>query len=264
MRISPTSIRPTVHLAGDSAHADFREAAATLNSDADLVSIDSSPELIVVAHCRPGSVCPQLLDSLRRAAPLASVVVLAGTWCEGEPRTGRLWQGVHRLYWYEFAAWWRQQLTLRAAGRCPDWARPDELRFVSARRIWSSPSPTSGAVLLNAHDDSTYGALVDVIHRAGYLPIRATANPVPTGLSTSAAIWDGGQLSGDEEQQLSRLCKRIMPTPTIALIDFPRRDRVDRAIEIGAAAVLGKPWSNASLLATLESVTPTRRLPLAA
>jgi hypothetical protein len=264
VRIKPTSVRPTVLFTGDCDHKDFREAAGALTKDADLVLSDSSPELIVVAHARPGSVSFQKLDSLRRAAPLASVLVLAGTWCEGEARTGRVWQGVQRLYWYEFTAWWRQQLTFRAAGACPDWARPDEFRSTRSLRRWHSSSRASHSVLLTTHDDAAYGALADVVLRAGYIPARATGSLVPSGPKSAAAIWDGGQLSPDEEQQLSRLCERVMPMPTIALLDFPRRDRIDRAVEIGASAVLGKPWSNVSLLATLESVIAVRRLPLAA
>ena len=41
----------------------------------------------------------------------------------------------------------------------------------------------------------------------------------------------------------------------MVLLDFPRRDRVDWALEAGAAAVLGKPGLNADLVTTLETIT---------
>jgi AmiR/NasT family two-component response regulator len=40
----------------------------------------------------------------------------------------------------------------------------------------------------------------------------------------------------------------------VVLLDFPRRDRVDRAFKAGAAAVLGKPYLNSDLIATLEAI----------
>jgi AmiR/NasT family two-component response regulator len=39
----------------------------------------------------------------------------------------------------------------------------------------------------------------------------------------------------------------------MALLDFPRRERLQQAIALGATAVLGKPWQNDALVATLES-----------
>jgi AmiR/NasT family two-component response regulator len=44
-------------------------------------------------------------------------------------------------------------------------------------------------------------------------------------------------------------------TPVIVLLDFPRQDRVKQARIAGAVTVLGKPWLNADLLATLGTVT---------
>ena len=40
--------------------------------------------------------------------------------------------------------------------------------------------------------------------------------------------------------------------PVVALLDFPRRDRCEVARRAGAAAVLGKPWLNADLIATIR------------
>jgi hypothetical protein len=41
----------------------------------------------------------------------------------------------------------------------------------------------------------------------------------------------------------------------LGLLDFPRRDRVDQALAIGAAAVVAKPWLNAELIATFDALT---------
>jgi hypothetical protein len=266
VKFSPIQTRPSVLFTGDTDHVDFRDAADLLRTGTNLATANAPPELIVVAHSRPGSVSFEQLESLRRTSPLAGVLVLAGTWCEGEPRTGRPWPGVHRLYWYEFPAWWRRQLARRAAGRCPDWARPEGLHFAAFPALGNSTPRQSGIVLLKTHDAATSDALADVLHRAGYASVRPAVSSTRSIRGASAAIWDGGQLSEFEQRELSRLCAELPTdrTPIVALLDFPRRDRVERALEIGASAVLGKPWVNANLLATIEAIAPRTSRPIAA
>jgi DNA-binding response OmpR family regulator len=119
---------------------------------------------------------------------------------------------------------------------------------------------------LKTYDSTTSDALADVLHRAGYAPFRAAGSILRSMPGARAAIWDGGQLCEFEERELSRLCAELAAdrTPVVALLDFPRRDRVNRALEIGVSAVLGKPWTNAGLLATIEALTARPSLPIAA
>src|SRR3954468_6903276 len=122
-----------VWVVGDTSVADFRDALSIMRDDA-LVWTHSSdaPELVVVAQSRPDSVSHAQYEQFQREAPLAGVLSLLGSWCEGETRTGKPWKGAHRVNWYEFAAWWRRQMRLRNAGRCPDWARVPEFGFSAA------------------------------------------------------------------------------------------------------------------------------------
>ncbi len=232
-----------------------------------VASANKSPELIVVAQSRPGSIDNQCVETLRRTAPLAGIVALAGTWCEGETRTGRPWQGVQRLYWYEFLAWWRRQLALRAAGRCPDWFHPEDARY---RIPFSNPPssepgrrrPRQGLILLQTPHREIAHTFADTLRRAGYATAwQPQSRATTTTRGAIAGIWDGGQLSDREADDLSRFCRRLSAdaVPIVALLDFPRRDRVERAIELGAAAVLGKPWLNADLVTTLQAVLESKK-----
>ncbi|MGH9818364.1 MAG: hypothetical protein ACRD6I_20055, partial [Candidatus Acidiferrales bacterium] len=125
MSLTTNSLRsPSVRLVGDFHHPDFEDAIELLRAGAQIVSTpDIPPELIVVTQSRPDMISDRTIQSIRRSAPLSGIIALLGSWCEGETRTGRPWPGIERLYWYEFPAWWRRQLAVRAAGRCPDWAR---------------------------------------------------------------------------------------------------------------------------------------------
>jgi CheY-like chemotaxis protein len=247
---------PIVQLLGEVDHPDFRDAIDLIGNDSRLVAIlEERPELILVAQSRPDVVCSKELNQLRRTAPLAGIIALLGSWCEGETRTGRPWPGAQRLYWYEFPAWWRRQLQLRAANRCPDWARP--ATQLHRQSVPGHPPLRSGLIVLRTPHRDNADALADALNGAGHSTAwqryrRATAQT----RGALAGIWDGGQLSDAETTDLAAFCEQMSRdrAPVVALLDFPRRNRVDEAYQVGAVAVLGKPYLNSDLLATLEFV----------
>lgn len=263
------AMRPAVQLVGDVNHSDFREAIDLLRTNAQIVNAtNESPELIVIAQSRPGTISSREIEAMRRAMPLAGMVALVGSWGEGETRTGCPWPGVERQHWYEFPSWWRRQLASRAAGRCPDWARPGDLRFricdVGYRNMLSR---NAGLVVVRAAGRETADVLSDLLMREGYAtawqPIGRSLTPIHGAI---AGVWEGGQLSDREADDLSAFCRKLANdgAPVVALLDFPRRDCVDRAREIGAAAVLGKPWLNINLIATLHAIVEQPKLARAA
>lgn len=245
-----------VQLVGDVEHPDFRDAVALVRSSARIADAgDASPELIVVAQSRPQTVRLADVERLRWQNPLAGVVALLGTWCEGETRTGRPWPGISRLYWYEFPVWFGRQLKLRAAGRCPDWSQCDFGLRTSDFGLPIAGRKSRGVVLLSTTSRETADAMSDVLDSAGYASVwQRAGNPAPFVRGAVAGVWDGGQLDEHEVGELTAFCRRLdrNHTPVIAILDFPRRDRIERALQCGAAAVVGKPWRVEDLLATIE------------
>jgi hypothetical protein len=247
---------PLVRVVGQYNHADFRDAIDLLHATATITtSATGLPELIVAAQSVPYAVSPGELQAIRREAPLAGIVGLMGTWCEGEMRTGRPWTGIERIYWYNFPGWWRRQLELRACSACPDWARGSD--GIAGTLSRESDPRRNGLVVVATGTRETALAISDALQAAGYATVWQTLNgnrPVIQG--AIAAIWDGGQLSHEEEVRLAEYCERQGRdnTPVIALLDFPRQDRCERARALGAAAVIGKPWLNSNLIAILNGV----------
>ncbi|HEX2473692.1 MAG TPA: hypothetical protein VHK01_03035 [Lacipirellulaceae bacterium] len=271
--VSPDQL--VVKLLGDIDHPDFRDAIALLRSSAVVNSrTDIPPELIVLAQSRPGAIRDREVERIRHDAPLAGVVALLGTWCEGETRTGQPWPGVPRFYWYEFPVWFRRQAMLRAVGRCPDWSQcdfgltsadpvPGKNRLPGAPvepRIADFGLPNAlgasrGVIELSVSQRDTADAMTDALDAAGYATVWHRQGECGTHVRGAVAgIWDGGQLDESEAAELAAFCRRLerYHTPVIAILDFPRRDRVERVVESGAAAVLGKPWRIDDLLATIE------------
>jgi len=272
---------PTVWFIGNAGHADFRDATAQVRATATvaefadagravtaLSATANGPEVIVLVASRPGAIAARDVELLRRRAPLAGVVALLGSWCEGETRTGRPLAGACRLFWYDFPQWWWRQLTLRSAGRCPDWARPGDCGLPNASLPTPySPrptprQPTAGLVLIDATCRETADALADVLRSAGYASVAAGPRgrwPLARGLV--GGIWEGRQLDEPEMGRLTSFCRHLAAenAPAVALADFPRRDRADAAHKLGAAAVLAKPWLNIDLTDTLERMIAEQR-----
>ncbi len=59
---------------------------------------------IIVAQDRPGQYSFNMFERLHNAAPLTPIIILAGSWCEGEARTGKVWPGATRVYAHQFVA----------------------------------------------------------------------------------------------------------------------------------------------------------------
>jgi hypothetical protein len=101
----------------------------------------------------------------------------------------------------------------------------------------------------------TAAALADALRQAGYATVwKPPGRSMGVARGAAAGIWDGAQLCEREEVSLSAFCRELARdlAPVIALLDFPRRDRAQRARQLGAAAVLGQPWLNIDLVATIE------------
>ena len=66
------------------------------------------PDVFIVLQPRPGSVSTQAINQLHSSAPLAGLLALLGSWCEGEPRTG------YPLQWRRTISWsWRAAASSR-------------------------------------------------------------------------------------------------------------------------------------------------------
>ena len=209
---------------------------------------EQPPDLILVAQPLPGDCTRSDVDRLSAIVPLTRIVVVAGSWCEGELRTGSPPAGVVRLYWHEVDGWWRAALRRYRAGQCPPWSLP--LDHPTAGR-WSSAgddltTSQTCRVVIDACDFATFEALACGL--AAY-DITATwsrnADEYHKRQAGSwecqAGIWDGGQLSAAEQRQLAGFCQRI-DGPVTALLDYPRREHVGLAQQLGASTVLGKPY----------------------
>ncbi len=215
-----------------------------------LASAEVAPELILLAQPLPGAVRQQEVDRLQQLAPLARIVVVSGTWCEGELRTGNPPAGVLRLYWYELAPWWQAAQRRLSVGRCPAWSapldHPQAGRFAVDETIDQLTAPST--VAIKAEDFAVFECLAAGLYASGASAVWARSENPP---QAAAGIWDGGQLSDRELHRLSRFCQQV-DGPVVALLDFPRVEHFAAARAAGAAAVFAKPYVMEEVLAALH------------
>ncbi|GEM_PF-4397042 len=120
-------------LIGDTARAEFRgffdrlaeralvfHALDRVAAEALVLADVFLPELIILLQAYPGEYPEEWVNRLRGVVPLAPVVAVLGSLCEGETRSGTPCPGVFRLYWYEwdsigepqFERWTQDELCL--------------------------------------------------------------------------------------------------------------------------------------------------------
>jgi hypothetical protein len=268
-KCNPVSFQPVMSAAtlqilliGDTSRPEFHEACQALDEVAQVTPMANlkdaaavlekgpvAPHGIVLAQACPGQFSAQAINRLREIAPLARLIVILGSWCEGEPRSGHPVPGVTRIYWHqagvrvrrEFPGWFEVP---GSAWRLPATAT-DEERLLAAMQ---SPLPTgSGLVVIWTRRPELEGLLADACRRVGYSTVWSHPCRPTLVRGASVSIYDGGPLNSAGQAVLSRLIAAVSPAPVLALLDAPRIQDF-RIAQTLRAKVLAKPFRIDELL----------------
>ncbi len=254
---------PSVLLVGPAHRGEFHDAVATLNSYGRITSARDAIEaerllaggefvadLMVIVQSFPGEVAPEAVDRLRRRAPLARIVGLLGSWCEGEMRSGEPWPAAIRLYWHQWpdrciAEFHRMQCARPAAWWLPATATEEERLLVESR----DPLPTgAGLVAVSSRSFDMAEWLSDACRRQGYATVSVDPRRSPRIEGATAALFDMADACPDDLTDLAVFATQLRPAPVVALMHFPRTQDIRHADRHGAAAVLSKPVQLEDLL----------------
>ena len=264
--------RPAVLLIGDFRHRDFSAAVQWLQANtrvrcvpemsAALASLETAlPAVILFAQARPGQFSPRQVEQIHARSPLSRLVVLLGSWCEGETRTGRPWPGVVRVFWHQWHCRLASELAACridanppvppawGAWRLPRTASTSELLACTVAGPWPRGR---GLVVIRARLLGDYEALRDACTAGGYASLWDPSVVPAVSSRPAAALFSAVSGSPDELVELAELVRRHEPAPVIVLLDFLRRNDHQQAIAAGAAAVLAKPFLVPDLLWNLD------------
>jgi hypothetical protein len=203
-----------------------------------------TPEFMLIAQPLPGGVGQEEIEQLRRAAPLAQIVIVAGSWCEGELRTGHPPEGALRMYWHEFANWWLERGTPTSLDG-PLASRSSKLMIADQKL---------GSVAIFTRSVASFETLASIftLSQSDAQWVRKT-EAIPEGANNG--IWDGGQLDAAElsELQIAAAEFRRRGGRLIVLLDYPRKQHIELLKQLGCHAVLGKPYVIEELIAACTS-----------
>jgi len=260
----------TILLLGDTDRPEFREARDALTRSGRVIGFPRPeaaeaalqqqrlvPEVIVVAQSYPAQFPYEAIDRLRRLAPLARVLVLLGSWCEGEMRTGQAWPGVVRTYWHQWRPRSANQLALMGRGARSAWALP-VTATEEERLLLTTAEPAAkrqGLIAIRTHSFETADWLAAACRSCGLATVWLRP-PRPARVDgPTAVLFDGSDARDEEMREIERLSTLFAPVPVIALLDFPRIGTYRRVRGAGAAAVVSKPFHVEDLFWELDRVT---------
>lgn len=228
-----------------------------------LKAAEAPVDLIVVAQSRPGQIGAAAIESLRRAAPLAPIVGLLGSWCEGEMRSGFPWPGVPRVYWHQWPSRFSEELARLAKGQPGTWTMP--LTATSEERLLASARMRDGAIQNVAAVVGGYREMAEWLAAAcrqrGMSAIVLPGLPSTQMDGIEIVFWDAGLATPNLIDGFGRLATCFVRAPVMVLLDFPRSDDVRQLTAAGAAAVLAKPLLVADLFGNMERVLSGDLLP---
>ena len=209
-------------------------------------------DLIVVAEAAPGNIAALDIAKLRRVAPLARIVGLLASWCEGETRSGKPWPGVPRVYWHQWQARYRRERAAMLAGKLSGWTLPpgtsDEERMQKTAQALGEIAirPVVGKLAIVARDLETFETLAGLCNRSGQ---QATwwRNEIPAEAANFADIQNVlvccTHANEVELARFRQIRELLSGARIVALMDFPREEDVRLAGEAGVDAVVSKPFS---------------------
>jgi hypothetical protein len=299
--------RPTILLLGNTNRPEFQAARVRLEMwaavspsfdvDSALVALREGeivPDLIVIAQAFPGEFSRRAVDRLRQLAPVARIVGLLGSWCEGEMRTGAPWPATARLYWHQWPTRCERELHQLMAGQSCSWALPatateddrvlarlcaeENVAFRSAkvarddgpcarenitdpallsrseRRQSGHPCPRA---LIRSNSKEMADWLAAACRSRGFIAVVQHGPDSGGRESVDVAIFDDAGVQETESDALRQLVAAVDPAPVIALLSFPRFEHQAVALDSGAAAVLSKPIALDDLFWQIEAVSRT-------
>ena len=261
-----------VLLIGEHEHAEFREAVRWLHNCTRvhrvktikratefLAAGDITPQILVLAQARPDRFSTRQVEQLHEAAPLARLVALLGSWCEGELRTGSPWPGVTRVYWHQWRPRFTRELGQLSRGGMSSWSLPRTA--TPAEAVLDLPTRTPsirGLCGIHAARFSDFDSLSDACAARGLSAVWLNCPTQPHVRRLDLLLVDGIACDAACTRQIEEYAERFPTAPLIALFDFVRGDDHREACAAGANAALAKPFLLADLVDEISHVLRTR------
>lgn len=212
---------------------------------------DAVPDVLVWFVQRPGEFPFVEFQQTTARWPLARPVVVLGSWCEGELRTGRPWPGAWRVAWDQAEAQFARHFAALATGTADAWSLP---RTASRAEILAEESAAQTPEIQTRRNLRV--AVVAATREAAEayeFACRAAGHTVVNADSAEAVIWDSAAWGEADLDALRHSVETVSPAKVVAVIGGMRWQDAAEAKSVGAVAALSKPIVLVDLWAMIES-----------
>lgn len=253
---------------GDYWHSDFKDLIGGGPASTTLVTLDkflqladpdlsaSAPlaiggqdtfDLVVIAQSRQGQFDQSLIDAVKSFAGSTPVVMMLGSWCEGELRSDQPAEGVTRVFWHQWQGRFKTFMSHLANNGVTSWHGPetntDADRIVAASALDSGSTLEHLCIGISAWNVEAYDTLSAAIQSFGWKTrwVERTNLPSLAGAINAVCIV-ANSLDDNLERRINWLKEQVLDAPLVVSLNFPRKDEVLRLRNMGVAHVISKPF----------------------
>ncbi len=227
-----------------------RLSDVTQNSDVKN-NFDGQPDLVVVCQARRGSIACADSEQLIEQFPLSMRVVLLGSYCEGERRSGQPLEGWHRRFWHQWPAFWGVlekvfQDQLDHPFRLPATATDGDLLF-RYNALAEQVLAAQYRICVDCRWRSEQQWFNDLFEHHGCRIV-----PLSEKDQADAILVVRDSFDVSSQHVVGQLKLELPSKPIVLTLNFPRIQEFCQAAKMGIAAVIARPFVNLELLYSVE------------
>ena len=251
---------------GDYWHGDFKDLIAGGPASTTLITLDKflnladpavpvppaiggdAPfDLIAIAQSRQGQFDQALIDAVKAFAGVTPVVMMLGSWCEGELRSDTPVEGVTRVFWHQWKGRFRSFISHLADNGVTQWHGPgtktDVDHIATANAFDSAASPEHFCVGVSAWNVEAYDSLSAAMQSFGWKTrwVERTSESSLEGAINAICI-DANSLDENLERRISWLKEQAFDVPIVLSLNFPRNNEVLKLLRMGVSHIVSKPF----------------------
>lgn len=246
-------------ISGDYWHEDFREPFSRLEVPATMVPTERIQSvfgrqfhLVVLAQSRRDQISQSTVDLLRSELFEVPIVLLLGSWCEGENRSGKPLLGVNQVLWHQWDSRFERFCIQIQDGVKSDWHQPLTASVSDRVRDFAPDGAIveklqGKKILVSSEDSTTFETISDML--SIYQCAGFWAESRETDVSDVDAICvDGNGASDNFIDRIVRLKSKFENVPVSVMLNFPRQQDLDALMAVGVQEVVSKPYTHNEFL----------------
>jgi len=209
-------------------------------------------DLVVIAQSRQGRFDQSLIDAVKDFSGTTPVVMMLGSWCEGELRSDQPAEGVTRVFWHQWQGRFNTFMSHLANHGVTQWHGPatetEADRIATLQPLDSESTSENLTIGISAWTVEAYDTLSAAIQSFGWKTRWVEHANLPSLASAVNVVCiDANSLDENLERRINWLKEEVFDVPLVLLMNFPRSNEVAKLGNMGVTRVISKPFELSDL-----------------